>query len=271
MRYHISIFTLLFLVVHTTFAQQKSYIQENKRNTSSTKKRVKEYVYPSNVIKLNIPAILVKTFGVQYEYKLSNRASAAIGIIFRPKSSFSLYKLMADSAASFGIGAETAQMYRTAKMSTFMLTPEFRYYFKKRAPKGLYLAPFIRFKRESNSFNYFFQETSQVPSITKSATCIIRDNTLGAGILFGYHLVSKKKFTIDFWLAGPWYGFTGNKVSSQFNTSNLNQFDKAVIESKLETITSYEHFKWTSKGFEANKTNSGLGFRMFGINLGYNF
>lgn len=264
----------LFLLLLGGFAmaQQKSFRSESSSDSKTErKKKIKEFVYPSNVIKLNIPSLLFKTVAVQYERKLNRRFSATLGVVYRPKSSFFMYRFLADSASSFGLGTETAQILRSGRNSTLMFTPELRYYFKKRAPKGLYIAPFLRFIQEKNSFAFKYDESNVNPSVTRSSILTMRDNTFGGGILFGYHLVSKKKFAIDFWFAGPWFGYMGSKITAPINTANINSFDKAIIESKLSTVSNMDQFEWTSKGIETRTNRSGLGFRMFGINIGYNF
>jgi hypothetical protein len=265
--------TLLICTSFISLAQQRSFQGESKsgiKSNSSSKKK-KEYIYPSNVVKLNVPSLLFKTVALQYERKLTKRFSLALGLMYRPKSSFFLYKFMADSASSFGLGPETAQMLRTARYSSLSFTPELRYYFKKRAPKGLYLAPFLRLRREVNSFAFNYDETNVNPSVRRTGLVDIRENTFGGGLLFGYHLVSKKKFAIDFWFAGPWVGTVGTKITAPINTANINSFDKAIIESKLANVTNLDQLDWTSKGIETKTNRSGIGFRMFGINLGWNF
>lgn len=263
---------ILFLFISSfALAQQKSFRGESTSSNQTKKKKVKEYVYPSNVVKLNIPSLLFKTVAVQYERKLNKRFSVALGVMYRPKSSFFLYKFMADSASYFGLGPETTQMFRTARYSSLSFTPELRYYLKKRAPKGLYLAPFLRLRREVNSFAFNYDESNTNPSVRRTGQVDVRDNTFGGGLLFGYHLVSKKKFTIDLWFAGPWFGKVGSKITAPLNTANINSFDKAIIESKLANITNLDQLNWTSKGIESRTSRSGLGFRMFGINLGWNF
>lgn len=266
------ILSILFLLASSlAIAQQKSFRSENTATGNTKKKKVKEFVYPSNVVKLNIPSFLFKTVAVQYERKMNRRFSVALGLSYRPKSSFFLYKFMADSASSFGIGPETAEMFRSARYSSLMITPELRYYFKRKAPKGLYISSFLRFKRETNAFTFHYDETNVNPSIAKSAIATVRDNTLGGGLLFGYHLVSKKKFAIDFWFAGPWYGYMSSKITAPLNTNNITSFDRAIIESKLSKITNLDQLDWTSKGIDSRTERGGLGFRMLGINIGYNF
>jgi len=240
---------------------------------SDRKKKPKPYVYPPNVVKLNLSGLFMKSFGVQLEHRLTPRLSFAGGISYRPNSGLLLYKLMADSAASFGLSPETAESYRSARFGRITVTPELRYYFKKRAPKGLYLSPFLRYRRDTWKYTYVYQESSVNPSANKEGTLTLRENSLGIGLLFGFHVVSKKKFAIDFWFLGPWAGFNRFSVRSPLNTGNLNEFDKAIISSKAESLLNADNYpvKWSGKGIESSGTLPSYGLRMVGINIGYNF
>ncbi|QLH46177.1 MAG: hypothetical protein HWD58_11390 [Bacteroidota bacterium] len=46
-----------------------------------------------------------------------------------------LFKLASDNAGNSGISPETAAMYESARFSRLSITPELRYYFKKKRPR----------------------------------------------------------------------------------------------------------------------------------------
>lgn len=264
----------LRLLILLLFIGQVSPAQSTRPSYGTDrKKKPKPYVYPPNVVKLNLSGLFMKSVGVQLEHRLTPRLSIAGGVSYRPNSGLLLYKFMADSAASFGLSPETAQSLRTARFGSITVTPELRYYFKKRAPKGLYLCPFLRYRRDTWKYDYVYQESNQIPSVSKQGTLTLRENSLGIGLLFGLHVVSKKKFAIDFWFLGPWAGFNRFSLRSPLNAGGLNEFDKAIIASKVESLINSDNFpvKWSSKGIESTGTQPAYGLRMVGINVGYNF
>lgn len=245
--------------------------QTNNRPPSRVKKPKPIYEQVNQTIKLNIPSLLFKTIAVQYEKKMSRKTSFAAGVIFRPNS-FIPFKNFLLNDTLFTVSLSTREMLKTTKYSTLMITPEFRYYFKKKALKGLYIAPFLRYKHESINADYKYSDTN---SFFHTASLKGRVNTIGAGVLFGIQVLNKKKISIDFWFAGPWVGYSKFKSSSKINTAYLDVYRKAAVESIVEPYNKMfgfnNEFQWSPTGFETNTGTMALGFRLFGINLGYAF
>jgi hypothetical protein len=236
-------------------------------------KKPKPYVYPPRVIKLGLSGLFMKSFGAQYEQRLNPRLSFALGATFRPNSGLLLYQFMADSAASFGLSQETAESYRGARFGRLTVTPELRRYFRKKAPKGLYLAAFLRYRRDTWKYPYIYQESGISASVNKQGTLLLRENALGLGLMLGLHVVTKKKLSLDFWFAGPWGGLNVYRVKSALNMNNLNEFDRAIIASKTESLINAEAYpiRFGAGGIESSGTRGTGGFRMLGIHIGYNF
>lgn len=236
-------------------------------------KKPKPYVYPPRVIKLGLSGLFMKSFGAQYEQRLNPRLSFALGATYRPNSGLLLYKLMADSASSFGLSPESAESYRGATFGRLTITPELRRYFRKKAPKGLYLAAFMRYRRDTWKYPYQYQESGVNAAVNKQGTLLLRENALGLGIMLGLHVVTKKKLSLDFWFAGPWGGMNFYRVKSALNMNNLNEFDRAIISSKAEALIDGNTYpiKFGAGGIESGGTRGAAGFRMVGINIGYNF
>ncbi|MBL7764846.1 MAG: DUF3575 domain-containing protein [Chitinophagaceae bacterium] len=268
------ILNCLLLICVSSILKAQTFQRDN-RNLSSTvrKKKVPENPYKPNIIKLNLSSAIFKTIGVQYEHRLKKKTSIALGLIFRPGSPYPLSKLITDTSNTAS-SKETKFAFSSSKYKTLMITPEFRYYFKRKTPKGLYLSPFLRYRYDRMKFDYHYFE-SNISSQQKTGTALYTDQIFGGGILFGYQIVSRKRFAIDFWFLGPWALYSNSKMSSRLNTANLNEFDKAILESNLEqmmeTFGWNKGLTWTSNGFETKASGWGLGLRMLGINIGYNF
>lgn len=238
---------------------------------TSSKRKVKEYVYPPNVIKLNLTGLIFKTIGMQYEHKISNNMSVALGLTYRPKSTFLLYNMMSQDAANFGLSQASAYMFSTAKYNRFAITPELKYYFKKKAPKGLYLAPFLRYQREATTFNFKYTESNTSTTQSKIGSATQSENKFGLGILFGYQIIKTNKLAIDFWFLGPWFGQNTSKLNAKINMTDVTDFDKSILDSDMEDIYGNQTIKWDGTGINSSYKKYSIGARMIGVNIGINF
>lgn len=268
---------LLFTLQATaqTYKSDKVNTDQKERKVFSSKKKPKQFVYPPNVVKLTVNSLLFKALSVQYERKVRKNMSLALGLIYRPKSK-SLYNTyyQESNSANWGVSKETAAMYQSSRLRTLMITPEFRYYFRKKSPKGLYLAPFARFRSDRLTFNYTYRENNS--SVTKTAEAKFSQNAIGGGLLFGMQILSKKGLSIDLWFVGPWYGTMTSSIKGKLNTANVNEFERAIIASNIDPLyypftEGVKGVSWDANGLVGKYSNSTLGFRFVGINLGYNF
>lgn len=232
-------------------------------------KKPKEYVYPSNLVKLNLTSLLFKTFCAQYEYKLTNRWSIAPSILYRPNSGMVLFKAYADNGGQ-GITPNAQYSYGSMTMARLALTVDAKYYLKKRAPRGLYLSPFIRYRRDKNDFDYRYYESNISTTNQKVGQASMIERTVGVGVLFGYQIVNRNKLAVDFWFLGPWFGNRNTTIQSKLTMGNLNQIDKNSIASDLEEVGAVP-VKYTNDGVKNTVVNYGGGVRMIGVHLGYNF
>lgn len=259
---HFIIFSILFCLFSSSSIAQKYRVD-------ASKKKVKEVVYPPNVLKINLTSMMLKTFAVQYERKIANNFTMALGVIYRPKSGMKIFDVIADGAGNSGLSQETAFMYRSMKYSRISITPEFRYYFKKKAPKGLYLAPFLKYYQDAMNFNFNYYPDNS--TVQKTGLATIKENSFGIGILFGYQIINKKNLAIDLWFAGPWIGIRNAKISSDVKTNNVNEFERAIISSNIEPLFYNRTIEWDTNSINSKMSNYGFGFRMLGVNVGYSF
>lgn len=239
---------------------------------AQTKKvrKPKEYVYPSNVIKLNTTSLLFKTVALQYERKLASRWSFAMGVIYRPSSKLLYYDMIGQDPAAFGISASSGYSYSTLKNSRLSITPEFRYYFKKKSPRGLYLSPFFKYQVETEKMNYKYFESKTNPGVEKIGDFTLTNRSMGVGVLFGYQVLTVKKLAIDFWFLGPWFGNQKSKINSKLNIANMEQLDQNLIASSLEEISGVP-VKFNNSGINNFSNGYKFGVRFIGVNIGYNF
>jgi hypothetical protein len=147
----------------------------------------------SNVLKINIFSPIVKTFNIQYEHKLSATGSFQLGFFYTG------YSTGSTSFSGFGI------------------TPEYRIYLSDtEAPKGVYLAPFVRYQ----SFNLTDNSNKGTLSL------------FGGGVIIGKQWLFKEKVALDIFI-GPSYSSGSVKVTSGSDTFATGSFDGFGVRTGL--------------------------------------
>jgi hypothetical protein len=135
-----------------------------------------------NVLKINTLSFFVLTPTIFYERKLSDMTSAQLGVAYMG------YKIT------------------DVRFSGLILTPEFRFYPKKNAIDGFYIAPYFRYMNLS------------VKSTSDDANASL--TVMGGGLLFGRQWITKSGFNMDLFF-GAHYG-SGSAKANSGNTSWFN-------------------------------------------------
>lgn len=220
-----------------------------------------------NIIKLNLSSLVFKNISLQYERVLSRKTSVALGIGIMPKSGLPFAKTLKDR---FGSNSDAARAIDDTKLSNFSITPEFRFYLGKKAPKGFYIAPFARYNTLKLDQMYRFTTSNNVNHVANIKGSI---NNFGGGLLFGAQWNLTKSLTLDWWIAGPIVGSTkGTLVGT--DPQNIQPQDRANIKNDIEDVN-LPGTKVTAT-VEQNKITANLsgpyyGLRAFGIVLGFKF
>ncbi len=255
------LFLSLILLTHSLKAFD---LKENRM--VSGKKKVKPL--PPHLVKLNLSGLLFKSIGVQYEQKVRKRTGLAMGIIYRPMGSWFIARYYDTAAVS--ISQEVRYMYSSSRYRSFMLTPEYRHYFGRKAPKGFYLAPFLRSRFDKLSFSYHYFDEQQ--SVQKTASAHINETMLGLGVMAGLQIISRKHFGVDFWFAGPWVNYYRLHVGSKVNTQVISELQRKFIAQDMkEIINSDNPLTWNNDGIDSRHAQVSWGLRMLGINMCWNF
>lgn len=134
------------------------------------------------VIKMNLFSPLVKTYNFQLEQVIAEKKSLQLGFFYTG------YEVSGTGFSGFGI------------------TPEMRFYLSSHgAPKGWYVAPFLRYQ------NFKLKET--ISGQEEKATL----SSFGGGLILGGQAVIGKHFTLESFI-GPSF----NAGSVKVDNSNLN-------------------------------------------------
>lgn len=129
-----------------------------------------EVATEKNVLKVNTLALILTTGSIFYERQLSNIMSAQMGV------GYFNYKI------------------EDTKLNGLFLTPEARFYIRKNAIDGFYMAPYLRYTR------YGFNTTSESGDSEGSFT------SFGGGLSFGRQWIFKKGFVMDLFFGGHYMG-----------------------------------------------------------------
>lgn len=142
----------------------------------------------SNFVKVNLFSPLVRSGSFFYERVLNDDMSGQLGFFFT--------KVVADDT----------------KFSGFGITPEFRYYLSESsAPKGIFLAPYIRYQ----SFKLSVEGSAAKGNLS----------IFGGGLLAGAQTLLKDVITIEAFL-GPAYEFGNMDVEA----GSEDDFEIAIFD-----------------------------------------
>jgi len=184
-----------------------------------------------NILKLNVPALFISNFSLQYEHALSNKNSLALGIRYMPKSGLPLkpmFKALIDNADTW----KNAQNIRS---SNFSITPEYRFYLGKSVFQGFYLAPFVKYTHYNAELPFQFDVKLPEGGETIHETIPLQGsaNTYTAGLLLGAQWQLSKLISLDWWIAGPNYGASKGQVTG---SRTLNEYEQQYLRDKLERL-----------------------------------
>lgn len=165
------------------------------------------------------------------------------------------------------------QLYKDSKDKGFLLTGDYRFYLasenKYRAPRGLYIGPFI-------SYAYMGRENIwnlNTETFQGEVNTDFSFHMTAVGAQLGYQFVIWKRVALDFVLLGPsvaWYS-----LNAKLDTT-LEADDESELYAKIDEILSnrFPGYSFVLDDIDFKKTGStdtqSFGFR-YTIHLGYRF
>lgn len=161
-----------------------------------------------NIVKLNVPALILKNVSLQYERAVGKRISVGLGIRFAPKSTLPFKNKFKDLVDD----DEVSRQLDNFKTGNFALTPEFRFYVGKNGVfRGFYLAPFVRYATYSGELPYEYNTsvTDQQRSLFMSG----RINTFSGGFMLGSQFKLSQKVYFDWWILGASAGSSSGHLN----------------------------------------------------------
>lgn len=169
-----------------------------------------------NILKLNLTSLGFVNVYLQDEYTLNGSSSVALGLSYMP--SRSLPSVVIDNDPNGNAG--------NISFSGFSITPEYRWYVKKHAPKGFYLAPYLRYtKYTTDSYSFSYDRSGTNGTVKDVATLEGSLSGIGLGLMIGDQFKLGDHVTLDWWIIGAGYSSSKIEMSGTGNFSTSQQED----------------------------------------------
>lgn len=185
----------LFLTFLFLFTCGQSIVQAQVRRDSRPSRISTPSEY-ANVIKINPLSLFAGTGAFAYERVIAEQMSGQLGFQFTRYSGW----------ATGG-----------RPLSGYAITPEFRYYFTDVAPKGFFVAPFLRYRHTSLE--------GDVALAGRGFQGTVAINNFGGGVLIGGQFLLGQRFSLEAFLGptinGRSYKFTEGTTESDYNIPNF--------------------------------------------------
>ena len=201
-----------------------------------------------NMIKINLPALVLKNISIQYERAVARKVTVAGTFRFMPKGSIPLettFKNLADDP-------ETEKQIDGLKVGNIAFMPEVRYYVgKKGAFRGFYVGLFASIANYTASVPINYED-----NLNNTETIPMSGNvtTITGGLMLGAQFKLSNKIYLDWWIMGPNYGsssgkLTGSKVMDAMEQQDLRD-ELADLDIPLTKFT-----------YEVNGTGATMNFK----------
>lgn len=216
----------------------------------------------NDIVKLNLFSLALTNISLQYEHSFTTHSSAALGFSVLPSRSLPSFAYD-DTDSSYDAG--------TIKFSGWSITPEYRYYFTNKGPKGFYAAPYFRYaKYKMEGFGVGYASVSGGPNDKTAVASGEIKNTL-VGLMFGAQWLLGEHFALDWWILGAGFGSQKGtfQASGDFSpddqtdiTQNVNDISVSGIDLSVAV---------TNHNIKIDYKSTIPAIRGFGLCLGYRF
>ncbi len=234
-----------------------------------------------NSVKLTLsPAmVLTNNFGVNYERKLTDAFSANFRVNLSSRKAVPFNgiatNMLGDLLDSNGVNSD---IFNT-KVVSYGASIQFRYFPKKEALKGFYLAPYFGLQAgKMKPFGFDFPDSSD-PSIKHGGEVNANFLFLGAGLGIGNQWVLDNGFTIDI----MWLGIGGGKnkitLDGSNSTGNVDyaQIDADVNQFLIDESETLDQFgvsastSYSSNNIEIIAKHAFPYMKILNFSIGYSF
>lgn len=218
---------ILFLCLSLQGAAQQL---DEKAARSETKNESTDNEHKMNIFKVNLTALPLKNFSIQYERVLQKKISVALNIRFMPSGDLPFKNSLNDAANG---DPDIEKAINNAQMGNFSITPEFRFYPGKSGyGRGFYIAPYYRYAKftaDAIPIDYTALTTTKTITLKGDLT------THTGGLMIGAQWFLGKYVTLDWWILGAHYG-AGNGSFVGTPSAPFNTLEQDDIRQTIESI-----------------------------------
>lgn len=251
------------MLIYTTLSLNAQNTPESSDNAAS------DQLHNRNFIKINLTAIALKNYSVQYERVLNKTISLAVSFRTMPATTIPFKNLILNVVDEDD--ADTKEVIENFKLSNFAFTPEIRFYLNKKGyGQGFYIAPFYRYANFKTSNLIFDYDTDSGGEGSIKLSGELTANT--GGLMFGAQWALGKHMCLDWWILGPHFGSgtgTFSGISSQPLTAN-EQNDLREELNDIDIPLTKETVNVNANGASLKLDGPWAGIRA-GISLGIKF
>ncbi|HRH64842.1 MAG TPA: DUF3575 domain-containing protein [Bacteroidia bacterium] len=212
-----------------------------------------------NILKLNLTSIGFTNIYLQDEYTLSGSSSVALGLSYMPSRSLPSVITDEDSAGNL----------KNISFSGFSITPEYRWYVKKHAPKGFYLAPYLRYsKYTTSSYSYSYDRDNGTQDVATMEGSL---SGIGIGLMIGNQWKFGDHVTLDWWIIGAGFSTSKAELKGTGNFDAAQQQDLRDEFSSTDVAVGSLTTTVTSSTIDVEYKTGLPSLRGFGLAIGYIF
>ena len=202
-----------------------------------------------NIIKINLPAIALKSYSIQYERKIARKMTLAGTFRYMPTGKLPLINII----NKYADDPELERQLNNIQFGNKSFMPEWRFYVgKKGAFRGFYFAPFASIARYETSllFEYDDQDQGLTETIPLNGTI----NTLSGGLMLGAQWKLSKALYLDWWIIGPSYGKSDGSLAGQ---KALSASEQQAIRDELDGLD----IPFTEFTYDVNNNGASVFFK----------
>lgn len=194
-------------VLFTLQAQAYTHLEETRPPRRSVGGE-QQSLAQANLVKINLPSLVLNNVSLQYERLLMRKISVAVGLRFMPERKLPFANTLLNVLGE--PDPQVRDLLDFTRIDGFAITPEFRFYLGSYG-KGVYLAPFLRYETFGLHSRLQFSTGDNVYPIQFDG----RFSRIGGGILLGAQHKLARQFYLDWWITGPYVGSAKTSLKAQ--------------------------------------------------------
>lgn len=179
-----------------------------------------------NLVKINLLALTVGNFSLQYERLITKKTVVALSAGITPERGIPFYSTFEGSIDD----QDTKDQLKGIKYSNYSITPEIRFYLGKEGFKGFYIGIFGRYTSYDIKFPLQYEDlASNIPGIPANLVPkekIDLDGNIRAfsgGITLGAQWKLSNKLYLDWLIIGPHFGGSKGDLKANKKLTAIEQ------------------------------------------------